>query len=67
MLYIWNLLGHGDQVIYSFTSAGPVLVALANTMVMFNAAVNPFAYVLLNQLFRKEDEENDMLHRLLCT
>ena len=41
-----------DQVIFSFKSAGPVSVAFANTMVMFNAAVNPFVYALLNQQFR---------------
>lgn len=51
-----------DQVIYSFTSAGPALVAIANTMVMFNAAVNPFVYALLNQQFRAK-----MKKMICCT
>ena len=46
-----------DQVVYTLMfstpySVGPVAVAIANTMVLFNAAVNPFVYALVNQQFR---------------
>ena len=33
---------------------GPVPVAIANTMVLFNSAVNPFVYALLSQQFREK-------------
>ena len=36
------------------SSVGPVTIAIANTMVVFNAAVNPFVYALLNQQFREK-------------
>jgi len=36
------------------SSVGPVTIAIANTMVLFNAAVNPFVYALLNQQFREK-------------
>ena len=35
-------------------NVGPVPVAIANTMVLFNSAVNPFVYALLNQQFREK-------------
>ena len=59
---IFGICWGTDQVIYSFTSAGPVSVAIANTMVMFNAAVNPFVYALLNQQFRSK-----MKKMICCT
>ena len=54
-----------DQVVYTlmFTASydvGPIPVAIANTMVLLNAAVNPFVYALLNQQFRKKAK------RMLC-
>jgi len=36
------------------SSVGPVPIAVANTMVLFNAAINPFVYALLNQQFREK-------------
>ena len=36
------------------SSVGPVPIAIANTMVLFNAAINPFVYALLNQQFREK-------------
>ena len=33
---------------------GPIPVAIADTMVLFNSAVNPFVYALLNQQFREK-------------
>ena len=54
-----------DQVVYSlkFTASyniGPVPIAIANTMVLFNAAVNPFVYALLNQKFKEK------MKRMIC-
>ena len=36
------------------SSVGPVPIAIANTMVLFNAAINPFAYGLFNKQFREK-------------
>ncbi len=33
---------------------GAVPIAISNTMVVFNSAVNPFVYALLNQQFREK-------------
>lgn len=33
---------------------GPLSVATAHTMIMFNSAVNPFAYALISQRFREK-------------
>ncbi|XP_078345964.1 pyroglutamylated RF-amide peptide receptor-like isoform X2 [Oculina patagonica] len=54
-----------DQVVYTlmFTAnydVGHVPVAIANTMVLFNAAVNPFVYALLNHHFREK------IKRMIC-
>ena len=47
------------QVLYSllhYTSyeISPVVVAISNTMVLFNSAVNPFVYALSSQNFREK-------------
>jgi len=42
------------------SSVGPVPIAIANTMVLFNAAVNPYVYALVNQQFREK------MKRLIC-
>ena len=36
------------------SSVGPIPIAIGNTMVLFNAAINPFVYALLNQQFREK-------------
>ena len=56
-----------DQVVYTlkFTASyniGPVPIAIANTIVLFNSAVNPFVYSLLNQQFREK-----MKKTICCT
>ncbi|KAL9978218.1 hypothetical protein ACROYT_G015713 [Oculina patagonica] len=46
VLYVlWN---------YSFSNMRPMPIAIANTMVLFNSAVNPFVYALLNKQFREK-------------
>ena len=39
-----------------FTShkLSPLAIPIAHTMLMFNSAVNPFAYALINQKFREK-------------
>ena len=48
---IYGLLYHTTYYI------SPVSMAVAYTMVMFNSAVNPFVYALLNQKFRNKVKE----------
>ena len=38
----------------------PAIFAIVHTIIMFNSAVNPFAYALINQRFREK------MKRLLC-
>lgn len=41
---------------------GPVVLSITHTMVLFNSAVNPFVYALLNQHFREK-----MKRMMSCT
>ena len=38
----------------SFVKLSPLTFPIAHTIIIFNSAVNPFAYALLNQRFRKK-------------
>ena len=38
----------------------PVIFTIVHTIIMFNCAVNPFVYALINQRFREK------MKRLLC-
>ena len=39
---------------------GAVLIAISDVMILFNSAVNPFVYALLNHQFR------DKMKRMIC-
>lgn len=39
---------------FSSLNTGSVPIAITNKMVLFNSAVNPFVYALLNQQFRRK-------------
>ena len=39
---------------YASYKISPVVFSIAKTMLMFNTAVNPFAYALINQRFREK-------------
>ncbi|KAL9957310.1 hypothetical protein ACROYT_G038933 [Oculina patagonica] len=48
-----------DSIVYIVShfkadSFGPAVYSISNTMIMFNSAVNPFVYALLNQRFREK-------------
>lgn len=62
---IFGICWGTDVVIYTLKSSascniGPVPVAIANTMVLFHSAVNPFVYALLNQQFWQKTK------RMIC-
>ena len=39
---------------------GAILLAIADVMILFNSAVNPFVYALLNQQFREK------INKMIC-
>lgn len=48
-----------DSIVYIVShfntdSFGAAVYSISNTMIMFNSAVNPFVYALLNQRFREK-------------
>ena len=45
---------------FAFYNIGPVPVAISDTLVLFNSAVNPFVYALLYQQFREK------IKRIIC-
>ena len=62
---IYGVCWGTNEVVYAIQfmalyDTGPVPMAIANTMVLFNSAVNPFVYALLNQQFREK------MKRMLC-
>ena len=55
---IFGICWGTSSVVYVFYyvasyNVGPVVIAICDTMVLFNSAVNPFVYALLNQHFRE--------------
>ncbi|XP_078345970.1 QRFP-like peptide receptor [Oculina patagonica] len=64
---IFGICWGTSSVVYTLRSfaphdVGPVPIAITNTMVLFNSAVNPFVYALLNQQFREK-----MKKTICCT
>ena len=57
---IFGVCWGADSIRYATYNIDPVPVAITNTMVLFNSAVNPFVYALLNQQFREK------MTRLIC-
>ncbi|KAL9957216.1 hypothetical protein ACROYT_G038826 [Oculina patagonica] len=51
---IFGICWGADASRYAAYNIAPVPVAITNTMVLFNSAVNPFVYALLNQQFREK-------------
>jgi len=61
-----------NQIIYlirnvALSSIGVVTIATINTMVMFNSAVNPFVYALMNKLFREKIKRMILCRGLLTS
>ena len=42
------------HVVDNFSGLNPVVFSVTHTLIMFNSAVNPFAYALINQRFREK-------------
>ena len=64
---IFGICWGAESVFYTFRSfvsyaASPVVLAIIRTMVLFNSAVNPFVYALLNQQFSEK-----MKRMIFCT
>ena len=62
---IFGICWGTSSVVYTLRSfephdVGPVPIAITKVMVLFNSAVNPFVYALLNQQFRER------MKRMLC-
>ena len=62
---IFGICWGTNEVVYAieFVASyytGPIPMAIANTMVLVNSAVNPFVYALLNQQFREK------MKKMLC-
>ena len=56
---IFGICWGTNQVVYLLRNVASnniqlVTIATVNTMVMFNSAVNPFVYALMNQQFREK-------------
>ncbi|KAL9957203.1 hypothetical protein ACROYT_G038812 [Oculina patagonica] len=54
-----------NEVVYAIQfialyDTGPIPMAIANTLVLFNSAINPFVYALVNKQFREK------IRRMLC-
>ena len=62
---IFGICWNTDEILHSIELFGnyklnPYAIPIAHTMLMFNAAVNPFAYALISQRVRKK------IKMLLC-
>ena len=62
---IFGICWGTDVVVYVIRDVtsykiGPIPVTIANTMAVFNSAVNPFVYALLNHQFREK------MKRMIC-
>ena len=53
MCFGTDFILHVMAVVASY-KLSPVAIPVAHVMIMFNAAVNPFAYALVNQRFRQK-------------
>ena len=55
---IFGICWGTNSVVYALSIAkyniGPAFLAIVDTMVLFNSAINPFVYALLNQQFREK-------------
>ena len=51
--WVTDLTLHVFDSVASY-NISPVIFSVAHTMIMFNSAVNPFAYALINHRFREK-------------
>ena len=54
--WVTDLILHYIDV-FGSSKLSPYAIPIAHTMLMFNAAVNPFAYALVSERFRKKIRE----------